>query len=46
VKVLKFEARNLVRTRHEEYQDNGANRIQINSYDVGRVFALSAGISF
>ncbi len=43
---LKFEARNLLRTRHQEYQDNGTNRIQINSYDVGRVFALSAGITF
>ncbi|MBB4857555.1 outer membrane receptor protein involved in Fe transport [Novosphingobium chloroacetimidivorans] len=43
---LKFEARNLLRTRHQEYQDNGTNRIQINSYDVGRVFSLSAGITF
>jgi TonB-dependent receptor len=43
---LKFEARNLLRTRHQEYQDNGDTRIQINSYDVGRVFSLSAGITF
>jgi outer membrane receptor protein involved in Fe transport len=43
---LKFEGRNLLRTRHQEYQDNGTNRIQINSYDVGRVFSLSAGIEF
>ena len=43
---LKFEARNLLRTRHQEYQDNGTNRIQINSYDVGRVFSLSAGVNF
>jgi outer membrane receptor protein involved in Fe transport len=43
---LKFEGRNLLRTRHQEFQDNGTDRIQINSYDVGRVFALSAGIEF
>jgi len=43
---LKFEARNLLRTAHREYQDNGTNRIQINTYDVGRVFSLSAGINF
>ncbi|MET1755311.1 TonB-dependent receptor [Novosphingobium sp. RD2P27] len=43
---LKFEARNLLRTRHQEYQSNGTNRIEINSYDVGRIFSLSAGINF
>lgn len=43
---LKFEGRNLLRTRHQEFQDNGANRIQINTYDLGRVFSLSAGIEF
>ncbi|MEW9856110.1 TonB-dependent receptor domain-containing protein [Novosphingobium sp. M1R2S20] len=43
---LKFEARNLLRTRHQEYQSNGTDRIEINSYDVGRVFSLSAGIKF
>ena len=30
----------------QEFQSNGTDRIEINSYDVGRVFALSAGIQF
>ena len=43
---LKFEARNLTGQRHDEYQQSGANRIIVNSYDVGRSFSLSASIKF
>ena len=43
---LKFEARNLTGQDHEEFQTNGANRIDINSYDVGRSFSLGASIKF
>jgi len=41
---LKFEARNLTGRRHVEYQQSGDNRIDVNSYDVGRLFALSASM--
>lgn len=43
---LKFEARNLTGQGHEEFQTNGTNRIEINSYDVGRSFNLGASIKF
>ncbi len=43
---LKFEARNLTGQDHEEFQTNGTNRIEINSYDVGRSFSLGASIKF
>jgi outer membrane receptor protein involved in Fe transport len=43
---LKAEARNLLHTRHQEDQSNGTNKIQINTYDLGTTFALSAGINF
>ena len=33
---LKFEARNLLGTDYEEFQQADANRIEINSYRVGR----------
>ncbi|HET7817164.1 MAG TPA: TonB-dependent receptor [Sphingomicrobium sp.] len=41
---LKFEARNLTGRRHIEYQQSGDNRIDVNTYDVGRSFALSASV--
>lgn len=41
---LKFEARNLTGRRHVEYQQSGDNRIDVNTYDVGRSFALSASV--
>jgi hypothetical protein len=41
---LKFEARNLLGQDYEEFQKAGENRIDINSYDVGR--SLSLGLSF
>jgi TonB-dependent receptor len=43
---LKFEARNLTGRKHEEFQQSGANRIIINTYDVGRSFSLSASVKF
>lgn len=43
---LKFEARNLTGRRHIEYQQSGSNRLDVNSYDVGRSFALSASLKF
>ncbi|WP_109797403.1 MULTISPECIES: TonB-dependent receptor [Novosphingobium] len=43
---LKFEARNLTGRRNIEFQQLGANRVEVNSYDVGRTFALSASVTF
>ena len=42
---VKFEARNLTGRKHLEFQKSGANRIDINSYKLGRVFSLSASVS-
>ena len=41
---LKFEARNLTGRKHVEFQESGDNRINVNTYDVGRSFALSASL--
>ena len=41
---VKFEARNLTGERHEEFQESGSNRIERNTYDLGRVFNLSATV--
>ena len=43
---LKFEARNLTGTDHEEFQTNGEKRIDVNSYQVGRSFSLGASLKF
>jgi len=43
---LKFEARNLLGQDYEEFQQSGANRIDINSYAVGQTFSLGATIHF
>ncbi|MEZ5681729.1 MAG: TonB-dependent receptor [Erythrobacter sp.] len=43
---LKFEARNLTGRDHFEYQDNGTNRIDINSYNVGRSVSASVSVEF
>ena len=43
---VKLEARNLTGRDHEEFQTNGTNRIDINSYDVGRSVSLGASIKF
>ena len=41
---IKLEARNLLGTRHQEFQQAGDTRIDLNTYDVGQYF--SAGLSF
>lgn len=43
---LKFEARNLTGQDHEEFQTNGTDRIEVNSYDVGQSFSLGASLKF
>lgn len=43
---LKFEARNITNTDYQEYQVNGANRIDVNSYELGRSFSIGASIKF
>ncbi|MHA6722609.1 TonB-dependent receptor domain-containing protein [Sphingomonas sp. RS2018] len=44
---VKFEARNLTKTRYQEFQDFGdGKRVDVNTYDVGRVFSLSASAKF
>ena len=41
---LKFEVRNIFGEKHEEYQKSGSNRIDVNSYDIGTTFSLSASV--
>ncbi len=41
----KFEARNLLGTRHLEYQEVGGNRVDHNTYDVGRTFGMSVTVN-
>jgi len=43
---LKFQARNLTGRKHEEFQQSGDNRIDVNTYNVGRSFSLSASMQF
>ncbi len=43
---LKAEARNIFGRDHFEFQSNGTNRIEINSYEVGQSFALSLSAKF
>lgn len=43
---LKFEARNITGRGREEFQQSGANRVDINSYDVGTSFSVSASLKF
>ena len=43
---LKLEARNLTGRDHEEFQTNGTNRVEINSYEVGRSFSASLSAEF
>ncbi|MCJ2185575.1 TonB-dependent receptor domain-containing protein [Novosphingobium beihaiensis] len=43
---LKLEARNITGRKHEEYQLLPTGRIDVNTYDVGRVFSASASIKF
>lgn len=43
---LKLEARNIFGRGHFEYQSNGTKRVEINTYEVGRSFALSLSAEF
>lgn len=43
---LKLEARNIFGRGHEEYQDNGTDRIDLNTYDVGTTFGASLSVTF
>ncbi len=43
---VKFEARNITGRRHVEFQRSGSNRLDVNTYAVGRSFALSGTLKF
>lgn len=43
---MKFEARNLTARSHEEFQQSGDSRVDVNSYALGRVFSLSVSTTF
>ena len=43
---FKFDARNLLGQDYEEFQESGANRIDINSYRVGQSFSASVTLRF
>jgi outer membrane receptor protein involved in Fe transport len=42
----KFEARNLTGRANIQFQQSGSNRIDTNTYDLGRTFSLSATMKF
>ena len=42
---LKLEARNILGRGHEEFQDNGTNRIDLNTYDIGTTFGASLSVT-
>ena len=43
---IKFEARNITARKREEFQQSATHRVEINTYDVGRTFSLSASMKF
>ena len=43
---LKFEFRNITGRKREEYQQSATNRVEINTYNVGRSFSMSASVKF
>ncbi|MDG6077787.1 TonB-dependent receptor [Erythrobacter litoralis] len=43
---VKLEARNLTGRGNEEFQTNGTQRIDINTFDIGREFTVSAALTF
>ena len=43
---LKLEARNIFGRGHEEFQDNGTDRIDVNTYDIGTTFGASLSVTF
>lgn len=44
--VIGFEARNLLNTEFQEYQELGGGRVDINRYDIGRSYQLSVSANF
>jgi len=42
----KLEVRNILGRKHEEFQESGDNRIEINTYDVGTTIAGSISVTF
>ncbi|OJW59418.1 MAG: TonB-dependent receptor [Sphingomonadales bacterium 63-6] len=42
----KFEVRNILGRGHEEYQQFGDRRVDVNTYDVGTTYALSLSATF
>ncbi|QZH76550.1 MAG: TonB-dependent receptor [Erythrobacter sp.] len=43
---LKIEARNILGRGNEEFQTNGTDRVEINSYDVGTTIGASLSLTF
>ncbi|RPF71043.1 TonB-dependent receptor domain-containing protein [Aurantiacibacter spongiae] len=43
---FKLEARNILGRRHEEYQTDGTQRAEINTYDVGTTLGASLALTF
>ena len=43
---LNFQARNIFARSHLEYQDNGTNRLDVNSYKRGASFSIGASMEF
>ena len=43
---LKLEVRNITGQKHEEFQSNGTNRIEINTYDLGTTVSASVSLKF
>ena len=43
---FKVTARNLLGTRHEEFQETANNRVDLNSYDVGQSFSAGLSVTF
>ncbi|WP_199803178.1 TonB-dependent receptor domain-containing protein [Aurantiacibacter sediminis] len=43
---LKLEARNIFGQDNEEFQTNGVDRVEINSFDIGTTFGASLSITF
>ena len=43
---IKFEVRNITGTKYQELQENGANKVFYNRYDVGTTASLGFGLNF
>lgn len=42
----KVEVRNILGRKYQEFQASGANRIDLNSYDIGTTFSGSVSLTF